>query len=59
LVVPAVALAIGPERGWSGKERGLLADQWIYLGAFGSRVLRTETACVAAIAMIKGRLGLM
>jgi 16S rRNA (uracil1498-N3)-methyltransferase len=54
-----VALALGPERGWSGPERDLLRANGFTLAHLGSRVLRTETACVAAVAVIKGQLGLM
>jgi 16S rRNA (uracil1498-N3)-methyltransferase len=57
-VVP-VALAIGPERGWSAKERDLLRAHRFTLAHLGTRVLRTETACVAAVALIKAELGLM
>jgi 16S rRNA (uracil1498-N3)-methyltransferase len=53
------ALAFGPERGWSGAERDLLRANGFVLTHLGSRVLRTETACVAAVAVVKARLGLM
>jgi len=54
---PAVALALGAERGWSDDERALLRKndfQFVHLGA---RVLRMETACIAAITLVKARLG--
>jgi 16S rRNA (uracil1498-N3)-methyltransferase len=54
-----VVLALGSERGWSGPERDLLRANGFTLAHLGSRVLRTETACVAAVAVIKGQLGLM
>ena len=53
----AVALAVGSERGWSPEERMLLRNAGFSLAHLGSRVLRTETACVAAIAIIKSKLG--
>jgi 16S rRNA (uracil1498-N3)-methyltransferase len=53
-----VALALGPERGWSAADRDLLRSQGFTLVHLGSRVLRTETACVAAVALIKAKLGL-
>jgi RsmE family RNA methyltransferase len=44
---PAV-LAIGPERGWSDRERDLFEHAGFLRLSMGSRPLRTETACVAA-----------
>ena len=60
-VVPVspVTLAIGPERGWSAGERDLLRGRGFEMVHLGSRVLRTETACVAAVAIVKAGLGLM
>jgi RsmE family RNA methyltransferase len=49
----AVALAFGPERGWSAGERGLLRSAGFSLVHLGPRVLRTETAVVAAVAILK------
>jgi 16S rRNA (uracil1498-N3)-methyltransferase len=51
-------LAFGPERGWSDRDRALLRANGFALVHLGSRVLRTETAVVAAVALIKARLGL-
>jgi 16S rRNA (uracil1498-N3)-methyltransferase len=48
-----VALAFGPERGWSGPERALLRKEGFELAHLGARVLRTETAVVAALAIVK------
>lgn len=53
-----VVLALGPERGWSAAERDLLRDNGFELVHLGERVLRVETACVAALALVKARLGL-
>lgn len=60
-VVPTspVLIAIGPERGWSAGERDLLRNRGFGLYHLGHRVLRTETACVAAVAIVKAGLGLM
>jgi 16S rRNA (uracil1498-N3)-methyltransferase len=55
---PAVALALGAERGWSAAERKLLLGRGFLLAHLGERVLRTETACIAAITLIKAKLGL-
>ena len=45
----SVQLAIGPERGWSAKERDWLRQQGFILCHMGQRVLRQETAFVAAV----------
>lgn len=45
----SVQLAIGPERGWSAKERDWLRKQGFILCHMGQRVLRQETAFVAAV----------
>jgi 16S rRNA (uracil1498-N3)-methyltransferase len=52
-----IVLALGSERGWTGAERDLLRANNFTLAHLGSRVLRTETACVAAIAIVKSTLG--
>jgi RsmE family RNA methyltransferase len=54
-----VALAFGPERGWSGAERAALRDAGFALVHLGPRVLRLETAVIAAMALLKGKRGLM
>jgi 16S rRNA (uracil1498-N3)-methyltransferase len=48
-----IALAFGPERGWSASERNLLRAQGFDIVDLGGRVLRTETAVVAAISVAK------
>jgi len=52
-----VALALGAERGWTAAERNLLRAEGFTLVNLGARVLRTETACLAAITLIKARCG--
>ena len=47
---PAI-MAIGPERGWSDRERDLFEQSGFLRLSMGSRALRTETACVAAAAL--------
>ena len=59
VVVAPVTLALGPERGWSREERELLRANGFELAHLGERVLRVETACVSAIAVVKAKLGLM
>lgn len=53
------ALALGAERGWSGAERARLREAGFTLAHLGPRVLRTETACVAGLALLRARLGLL
>lgn len=53
-----LVIAIGAERGWSAEERIALRAHGFILAHLGSRVLRVETACVAAITLIKARAGL-
>jgi RsmE family RNA methyltransferase len=55
---PAV-LAIGAERGWTTGERTTLRTAGFTPVHLGMRVLRTETACVAGLALLKARLGLI
>ena len=50
-------LALGAERGWSAAERDLLRQSRFTLVHLGERVLRTETACIAAITLLKAKLG--
>ncbi len=51
-------LAFGPERGWSAAERDQLRAAGFTVAHLGARVLRVETAVVAAIAVVKSRLAL-
>jgi 16S rRNA (uracil1498-N3)-methyltransferase len=53
-----VALAIGSERGWTESERDLLRQHGFRFAHLGERVLRTETACITAVAVIKTKLDL-
>jgi 16S rRNA (uracil1498-N3)-methyltransferase len=55
ITVP-VTVALGPERGWSTKERGLLRSAGFKMVHVGDRVLRVETACVVALALVKAKL---
>ena len=54
---PPAVLAFGPERGWSAAERDLFRANGFELVHLGARVLRAETACVAAVTLLKSRLG--
>jgi 16S rRNA (uracil1498-N3)-methyltransferase len=53
----AVVIGIGPEGGWSAKDRELLAQHGFTGLRLGPRVLRTETAGLAAIAAMQARFG--
>ncbi len=54
-----LVLAVGPERGWSTDDRATLARHGYTLCRLGTRILRVETACVAAMAIVQARLGEM
>jgi 16S rRNA (uracil1498-N3)-methyltransferase len=51
------ALAIGPEGGWSATDIGTLQAAGFIGARLGPRVLRTETAGLAAIAALQARAG--
>lgn len=53
----SAVLALGAERGWSEAEREQLRSAGFAFAHLGPRVLRTETACIAAITLLKARLG--
>jgi 16S rRNA (uracil1498-N3)-methyltransferase len=52
-----VVVAIGPEGGWSEKDRIVLRESGFAGLRLGPRVLRTETAGLAAIAALQARFG--
>jgi 16S rRNA (uracil1498-N3)-methyltransferase len=57
---PAVVdlvLAIGPEGGWSVRDRDALRAAGFDAIRLGPRILRTETAGIAAVAALQARLG--
>jgi len=54
---PGIALAIGPEGGWSARDRQTLAQMGFTSLRLGPRILRTETAGLAAIALMQMRFG--
>jgi 16S rRNA (uracil1498-N3)-methyltransferase len=53
----ALALAVGPEGGWSPLDRELLRGAGFRGLRLGPRILRTETAGLAAIAALQSRFG--
>jgi RsmE family RNA methyltransferase len=52
-----VILALGPERGWGPRDRAALRAAGFELRHLGSRVLRLETAVVAALTLVKAGRG--
>lgn len=52
-----IVIAIGPEGGWSPRDRDQLAAAGFQGLQLGPRILRTETAGLAAIAALQARLG--
>lgn len=48
-----VAVLIGPEGGWSGRERSLFEGNSVNPLGIGPRVLRTELAAIVAVALIE------
>ncbi|MDR1788930.1 MAG: 16S rRNA (uracil(1498)-N(3))-methyltransferase [Opitutaceae bacterium] len=50
-------IAIGGERGWDAADRALLRAAGFRLASLGGRVLRVETAVVAALALAKAARG--
>lgn len=55
---PAV-IAIGGERGWAEEDRRILRQHHFHFAHLGARVLRTETACTVALAIIRAKLHLL
>jgi 16S rRNA (uracil1498-N3)-methyltransferase len=49
-------LALGPERGWDNADRDLLRAAGFTLVHLGQRILRSETAVVAALAVVRAAL---
>jgi RsmE family RNA methyltransferase len=54
-----VVSAIGSERGWSDRERGLLEQEGFRLLSMGKRVLRTESAATVAASLILSAMGVL
>ncbi len=57
--IPFLTLAIGPERGWTPRERTLLQRNGFMRVSMGKRILRTDTACVTGLALLLSRLGVL
>lgn len=54
-----VTLAIGSERGWTEQEATLLQYHGFTICSMGTRILKTETATVAAVSIILSKLNLL
>lgn len=52
-------LIIGPEKGWSAGERDILRKKGYTLAGLGKRILRSETAAVAGIALVLAGMNLI
>jgi 16S rRNA (uracil1498-N3)-methyltransferase len=52
----SAVLAVGPERGWSDRERELFEQAGFLRLSMGKRALRTETACASAAALVMGKI---
>jgi 16S rRNA (uracil1498-N3)-methyltransferase len=53
-----LAVLVGPEGGFEASERTLLLEQPFVLAvSLGPRILRADTAAVAALALVNGVLG--
>ena len=50
-------IAIGPEGGWNDFEMALLAAHGFQAITMGPRTLRTDTACVALLALVHAAAG--
>ena len=51
-VIPAFALAIGPEGGWAPAEETLFEESGWHAASLGPRILRAETAAIVALAVV-------
>ncbi len=54
---PVVALAVGPEGGWTADEVAAASEAGLRPVGLGWRTLRSETAALAALAIVAHRLG--
>jgi RsmE family RNA methyltransferase len=55
----SVVMALGPERGWNRDDRALLRGAGFTLVSMGKRVMRVETAAIAALTLAHARRGLL
>lgn len=50
-------LVVGPEGGWDQRDRDLFVGKQLHLARLGPRILRTETASLAALAVVQYECG--
>lgn len=50
-------VAVGPERGWSSRERDIFKHSGYSICSMGKRVLKTETAATAAVSLLLSKIG--
>ncbi|MCL4874380.1 16S rRNA (uracil(1498)-N(3))-methyltransferase [bacterium] len=55
--VRSVALLVGPEGGFTGEEAALAREMGFIQASLGSRVLRTETAAIFGVGLLRYELG--
>ncbi len=53
----SLGLAVGPEGGWSEEELAAFSAAGWMAASLGPHILRAETACIAALAIVNGVLG--
>ncbi len=56
---PGRIIAVGSERGWTDGERSVLRDNGFETARLGERILRTETAAIAAVTVTLRELGIV
>jgi RsmE family RNA methyltransferase len=54
-----VTLAVGSERGWTEAELAALRQSGFEACSLGARILKTETAALAAVTLALARLGIL
>jgi 16S rRNA (uracil1498-N3)-methyltransferase len=52
----SIILLIGPEGGWAAAEQSLAQEQGFLPLTLGPRILRAETAAIAALSILQSRL---
>ncbi len=55
----AVAMALGPERGWDKNDRAMLKTHGFGLFSVGERVLRVETAVTVGLSLMLAKMGVL
>jgi 16S rRNA (uracil1498-N3)-methyltransferase len=52
-----IVLVVGPEGGWTSDEQQMARDRGFIALTLGERILRAETAALAAISILQSKLG--